>query len=100
MTSIPVSGNSRMPSLVGRAVKDVADGRDARWEPHRAARRALVLHAALSLLEESGGGDLHVQQFAGRAGLGRAVVYRHFADRAAIERALRGRVFERLLDEL
>lgn len=76
------------------------DGRDTRWEPHRAARRALILDAAISLLEESKGGDLHVQQIAERAGLGRAVVYRHFADRAAIERALRGRVFERLLDEL
>lgn len=76
------------------------DGRDTRWEPHRAARRALILDAAMDLVEESDGGDLHVQQIAARAGLGRAVVYRHFADRAAIERALRGRVFERLLDEL
>lgn len=76
------------------------DGRDTRWEPHRAVRRALILDAAIELLEESGGAELHVQQIAVRAGLGRAVVYRHFDDRAAIERALRGRVFERLLDEL
>lgn len=79
---------------------DGHDGRDTRWEPHRAARRALILDAAIELLEEGDGADPHVQDIARRAGLGRAVVYRHFADRAAIERAVRGRVLKRVLDEL
>lgn len=79
---------------------EARDGRDTRWEAHRAERRALILDAAIELLEESQGAEMQVQKVAERAGLGRAVVYRHFADRAAIESALRGRVFEHLLEDL
>ena len=41
-----------------------------------------------------------MRQIAEEAGLGRAVIYRHFADRADLDRAIQGRVLERLLDHL
>lgn len=93
-------GNSGPGSFVGRPVESARDGRDARWEPHRAARRALILDAAIDLLEESDGRPPHVLQVARRAGLGRAVVYRHFTNRAAVQQAMRGRIYERMLQEL
>lgn len=77
------------------------DGRDARWEKHRAERRNGIIDAAIAVIErEPAGAVIHVRQIAEEAGLGRAVVYRHFADRADLDRAVQAEVLDRLRREL
>lgn len=46
------------------------------------------------------GADFHVHQIAERAGLPRAAVYRHFADRADLDRALREHVLAQVKERL
>jgi AcrR family transcriptional regulator len=77
------------------------DGRQLRWDRHNQARRRTILDAAVAVLEESPSGEhIHVQQIAARAGLGRTVVYRHFTDRADLDRAVQGVVLDMLAAEL
>lgn len=77
------------------------DGRQARWEKHNEERRRQILDAALAVLEAGEPGDeVHVQQIADRAGLNRPVVYRHFTDRADLDRAVQLRILEDLSELL
>jgi AcrR family transcriptional regulator len=77
------------------------DGRQARWNRHNQARRQHILDAAIAVLEETEpGSEVHVQQIAERAGLGRTVVYRHFADRADLDAAVQAEVLELLRERL
>lgn len=77
------------------------DGRDERWAAHREERRAQILDAAIAVIERTPEGEeIHVRQIAQEAGLGRAVVYRHFADRADLDLAVQRRILERLMAEL
>jgi AcrR family transcriptional regulator len=77
------------------------DGRDERWAAHREERRAQILDAAIAVIERTAEGEeIHVRQIAQEAGLGRAVVYRHFADRADLDRAVQTRILELLMAEL
>ena len=63
------------------------DGRQLRWDSHNQARRQHILDAAIDVLADSEpGAEVHVQQIADRAGLSRTVVYRHFADRADLDK--------------
>ena len=73
------------------------DGRQARWDKHNQQRRQQILDAALVVIEAGRPGDeFHVQQIAVRAGLNRTVVYRHFDDRADLDRAIRAHVLDDL----
>lgn len=77
------------------------DGRRVRWEEHKRERRQLIIDAAIAVIEEHPPGTtIHVQQIAERAGLARPAVYRHFADRADLDRAVQEQVIGRLLAEL
>lgn len=77
------------------------DGRRRRWDQHKAERRRVVLAAALEVIEESApGDDVHVQQIADRAGLSRTVLYRHFADRADLDRAIQAEIVDRVWGEI
>jgi AcrR family transcriptional regulator len=77
------------------------DGRQARWDKHNEERRAQILDAALAVIGEGEpGADFHVQQIALRAGLNRTVVYRHFEDRADLDRAIRAHILDDLTDGL
>lgn len=77
------------------------DGRDERWAAHREERRAQILDAAIAVIErEPVGAEIHVRQIATEAGLGRPVIYRHFADRADLDRAVQKRILEMLMDQL
>jgi AcrR family transcriptional regulator len=77
------------------------DGRDERWAAHREERRAQILEAAIAVIErEPVGAEIHVRQIAQEAGLGRPVIYRHFADRADLDRAVQRRILELLMDRL
>lgn len=77
------------------------DGRQARWDKHNEERRLKILDAALAVIGEGEpGAEFHVQQIAARAGLNRTVVYRHFDDRADLDRAIRAHILDDLTDGL
>lgn len=77
------------------------DGRRARWDMHNQVRRQVILDAALEVVEAGEpGAEFHVQQIAERAGLGRTVVYRHFADRADLDQAIQAAILEDLTSRL
>lgn len=76
------------------------DGRQRRWAEHKEERRRVIIDAAIAELEAADGAEVHVQQIAERAGLGRTVVYRHFADREDLDRAVQERVLTMLAAEL
>jgi len=82
--------------------RDSGSGHQARWEQHNSARRTVILHAAVELLEGSARGvDVSVQQIAKRAGLAKSVVYRQFSDREDLDRRIRSHlvdVFANTLD--
>ena len=78
-----------------------ADGRQLRWARHNEERRRLIIEAALAVVEaHEPGAPFHVQEIADRCGLGRSVIYRHFADRADLDRAVRSAIIQQLADEL
>lgn len=75
------------------------DGRQLRWEEHKAQRRQLIIDAALDVLRElAPGEEFHVQQVADRAGLNRTAIHRLFKDRTdldlAVQREIAGRATE------
>lgn len=73
------------------------DGRQARWDQHKSERRRQILDAAVAVVErEPPGAEIHVRQIAAEAGIGRPVVYRHFADRADLDRAVQAHVLDML----
>lgn len=73
------------------------DGRQARWDEHNQERRRRILEAAVGVIGEGEpGAEVHVQQIAERAGLSRTVVYRHFADRADLDRAVQAAILDDL----
>lgn len=76
------------------------DGRTTRWEAHRLQRRAHIVAAAVEVLEERPRDQVHVQDIAERAGVTRAVVYRHFRDRADLDGAVQAHVLELLRQRL
>lgn len=88
------------PRLGGVAEPRPTDGRDERWAAHREERRNQILDAAIALIEEGGGAEIHVRQIADRAGLGRPVIYRHFVDRADLDRAIQQRILHLLMGRL
>jgi len=57
------------------------DGRSARWESHRAARREELVKAAMYAVEKHGAA-VGMDQIAAEAGTSKAVYYRHFDDKA------------------
>lgn len=78
-----------------------SDGRDERWAAHREERRAQILDAAIAVIERTPEGEeIHVRQIAQEAGLGRAVLYRHFADKADLDREVQRRILQMLMDTL
>ncbi|MEP9385344.1 TetR/AcrR family transcriptional regulator [Nocardioides sp. KR10-350] len=84
-----------------KAAKRGADGRRARWDEHNESRRRRIVDAAVAAIEASEpGADIHVQQIAADAGLSRTVVYRHFEDRADLDRAVQQRILDSLWEEL
>lgn len=79
----------------------VIDGRRRRWEEHKQARRQVIIDAALVVLERHKPGDeIQVQLIAEEAGLSRTVIYRHFEDRADLDRAVQWRICEQLWAEM
>lgn len=77
------------------------DGRQARWDQHKEQRRRQIIDAAIAVVEQHPpGAEIRVQQIAERAGLSRTVVYRHFADRADLDRAVQTAILDEFWGEL
>src|SRR5882757_7776673 len=74
-------------------------GQAARWAGQRERRRAEFVDAALGVIAEQGPG-VSVEDIAARVGVARTRLYRHFADRADLERAITARVARLVVAEL
>ena len=75
------------------------DGRAARWAGHREARRAAFVDAAITVIEREGAGAT-VDQISAELGVTRQALYRQFADRADLDRAIAARAAGNLVEDL
>lgn len=80
------AGAGRAVSAVS-AVKRVPDGRRARWDKHRAERRAAFVAAGIEAIDRFGP-DASAEQIADVAEVSRTVLYRYFRDRDDLRDAL------------
>jgi AcrR family transcriptional regulator len=73
----------------GRAAAEPghADGRSSRWAAHRAARREELIAAAIKAAKEHGAG-VGMDQIAATAQTSKPVIYRYFADKTDLYRAV------------
>lgn len=90
-------GNS--PAGERASTRQGRSGRATRWAGHREQRRAELIEAALTAISEHGAG-VSVAAIAATAGVTKPVLYRHFADRADLQRAVSERAAKMLLDRL
>ncbi|HZE67473.1 MAG TPA: TetR/AcrR family transcriptional regulator [Sporichthyaceae bacterium] len=74
-------------------------GQAARWAGQRERRRAEFVDAALGVIAEQGPA-VSVEDIAARVGVARTRLYRHFTDRADLERAISERVARLVMAEL
>ena len=74
-------------------------GQAARWAGQRERRRAEFVDAALGVIAEQGPA-VSVDDIAARVGVARTRIYRHFTDRADLERAISARVARLVVAEL
>ncbi len=81
------------------ATSSGTDGRSARWQAHRSARRAELVHATAACVERHGAG-VGMDQIAAFAGTSKAVFYRHFTDKADLYRAVGQQLAAGLGDQL
>ena len=78
-----------------------SDGRSTRWEGHRAARRAELVHLARKAVHRHGP-DVSMEEIAAAAGTSKSIVYRYFADKTGLQVAVGEAVVEQMhaaLDE-
>lgn len=75
------------------------DGRRSRWDGHRAARRAELIDAAITAIATHGP-QVGMDRIAALAGTSKPVVYRYFADKPDLHRAVSTTLVQRLLDRL
>jgi len=69
------------------------DGRRRRWQEHNQVRRQVIIDAAVAVLErQAPGEEVQVQAVADQAGMSRTVIYRHFEDRADLDRAVQHQI--------
>lgn len=75
------------------------DGRATRWAGHRARRRAEFVDAAVAVIEREGP-HARVNAITAELGVGRPALYRQFADRADLDRAVADRAADLLVEAL
>lgn len=80
-------------------MKTKGDGRSARWDAHRLARRAELVQLTAACVEQHGS-EVGMDQIAAFAGTSKAVFYRHFADKADLYRAVGQQLASSLADQL
>jgi AcrR family transcriptional regulator len=89
----------RDPSARTSAADRGRDRRDSRWDEHRRTRREQLVDAAVAAVGRHGAG-VGMEEIAAEAGTSKTVVYRHFADRGELHRAVCHRVAGQLLPKL
>jgi AcrR family transcriptional regulator len=85
-----VSGSTARPAPDGAGDERV-DGRTARWTEHRASRREELITAAVLAVREHGI-DVGMDQIAQAAHTSKPVIYRYFADKNELHRAMGERI--------
>ncbi len=75
------------------------DGRSARWDAHRRARRTALVEATVRAVRRHGA-TVGMDEIAAVAGTSKAALYRHFADRTELYLAVCTRVSDLLRAEL
>jgi AcrR family transcriptional regulator len=80
-------------------VKSKLDGRSARWDAHRLARRSELVTLTAACVEQHGA-QVGMDQIAAFAGTSKAVFYRHFTDKADLYRAVGQQLAGVLSDQL
>lgn len=83
---------------MGQSGSTRVDGRQLRWEQHKAQRRQQIIDAALEVILDNPGQDVHVQQIADRAGLNRTAIHRLFADRHDLDLEVQREICGRATD--
>jgi AcrR family transcriptional regulator len=76
-----------------------ADGRATRWTQHRITRREELIDAAIAAINAHGT-DVGVDQIAAAAGTSKPVIYRYFADKDELFRAVGSRVVRQIVEAL
>jgi AcrR family transcriptional regulator len=75
------------------------DGRATRWAGHRDRRRVEFVDAAMAVIEREGP-DARVSAITAELGVGRPALYRQFADRGDLDRAVADRAADLLVAAL
>ncbi len=83
----------------GRGPHPRVDGRAARWTEHRATRREELIDAAIAAINELGS-DVGMDQIAAVANTSKPVIYRYFADKDELSRAVGSRVVRQIVEAL
>ncbi len=68
-------------------MKNTADGRSTRWDTHRLKRRLTLIESVIDAIEIDGP-EISIEQISERVGMARPLLYRHFADRSALQDAV------------
>ena len=76
-----------MTSRVKTATPGDGDGRSTRWSDHREARRADLVAAAVAAIDDHGP-SASIAEIAASAGVSKPVLYRYFADKDDLYRAV------------
>ena len=77
----------------------MVDGRSTRWTQHRASRREQLIDAALKAVAQYGV-DVGMDQIAQVAHTSKPVIYRYFADKSELHRAMGERVIGNIVAAL
>jgi AcrR family transcriptional regulator len=75
------------------------DGRSSRWDEHRATRREELIDAAIAAIDRVGT-EVGMDQIAAAARTSKPVIYRYFADKNELYRAVGRRVIDRIVQAL
>lgn len=77
----------------------VLDGRSARWNYHRANRRAELVEGARRIIHHQGA-DASMDEIADAMGTSKSIIYRYFTDKEGLRQAVASRVVADLHDAL
>ena len=83
----------------GEDAEDPVDGRRTRWDEHRVTRREELLDAAVRAIARHGA-DVGMDVIAADAGTSKPVIYRYFADKSELHRAVTERVVRTIMATL
>ena len=88
-------GDGRDPAALAGSLGRT-DGRSSRWDAHRAARREDLINATIEAIAAHGP-SVGMDQIAAIAKTSKPVVYRYFADKTDLYRAVSTRLVEQVL---